>query len=73
MDIYQSEGRGDVDERKAILAEIERQESLLSNARKQIAANDIGPDDFKAIKAHCSKALKLLEHKLETCQVKVIA
>jgi site-specific DNA recombinase len=38
---------------------------MLSNARKQIAANDIEPDDFKAIKADCNKALKLLEDKLE--------
>ena len=67
------ETQGDVDERKAILAEIERQESLLSNVRKQIAENYIGPDDFKVIKADCNKALKLLEHKLENLPSKVIA
>jgi site-specific DNA recombinase len=65
MDIYQSEHRGDLDERKAILAEIERQEGMLSNARKQIASNEIEADDFKAIKADCNKALKLMEDKLE--------
>lgn len=71
LDIYQSEHRGDLDERKKILGEIECQETMLSNARKQIAANEIEADDFKAIKADCNKALKLLEDRLETCQARV--
>jgi len=53
-----------LDERKTLLAEIERQETMLSNARKQIAAGEIDADDFKVIKADCNKALMLLEDKL---------
>jgi site-specific DNA recombinase len=64
MDVFKSEHREDMDERKAILTEIEKQETMLSNSRKQIAAKEIEPDDFKAIKAACNKALKLLEDKL---------
>ncbi len=64
MDQFKSEHRGDLDARKAILAEIELQETMLSNARKQIALKEIEPDDFKAIKTDCNKALKVLEDKL---------
>lgn len=64
LEMFQGDRRYGMDERKAILAEIERQEMMLSNARKQIAANEIEPDDFKAIKADCNKALMLLEDKL---------
>ncbi len=64
LEVFQDDRRDGMDERKAILAEMERQEAMLSNARKQIASNDIEPDDFKAIKADCNKALMLLEDKL---------
>ena len=66
LEVYQSDRRDDLDERKTLLAEIERQETMLSNARKQIAAGEIDADDFKAIKADCNKALILLEDKLSS-------
>ncbi len=64
MDVFQSEHRVGLDDRKAIADQIEQQEKILSNARKRFMTEEIDAEDFKAIKAECNEVLRILEAKL---------
>lgn len=64
LDVYRSEQKNGTDDRKEIAEQIEEQESMLSNARKRFMTEEIDTDDFRAIKAGCSEALRVLEAKL---------
>jgi hypothetical protein len=44
--------------------QIEGQEKVLSNARKQFRMEDIDADDFKAVKSGCTGSLRILEAKV---------
>ncbi|MBD1364654.1 recombinase family protein [Mucilaginibacter sp. ZT4R22] len=64
MDIFQSQNRTGLDERKHLAGKIDEQEKILSNARKRYMTDEIDADDFKAIKLECNEALRILEAKL---------
>lgn len=64
MDVFQSDHRTGLGDRKAIAYQIELQEKILSNARKRFMTEEIDADDFKAIKSECNEALRMLEAKL---------
>jgi site-specific DNA recombinase len=64
MDVFQSENRFGLDERRAIADQIEAQEKMLSNARKRFMTEEIDAEDFKAIKSDCTDELRKLEAKL---------
>jgi site-specific DNA recombinase len=64
MDVFQSEQREGLDDRKAIAQQIDHQEKILSNARKRFMTEEIDGEDFKAIKAECNEDLRKVEEKL---------
>ena len=64
MDVFRSENRTGLDERKALAGKIEEQEKMLSNARKRYMTDEIDAEDFKAVKTGCNEELRKLEAKL---------
>ena len=64
MDVFQSQRREGLDDRKGLADQIDEQEKMLSNARKRFMTEEIDAVDFKAIKFECTEALKRLEAKL---------
>jgi site-specific DNA recombinase len=64
MDVFQSENRFGLDERRTVADQIEAQERMLSNARKRVMTEEIDAADFKAIKTECTEELRKLEAKL---------
>lgn len=64
LDVYSTEQKSGADGRKELAEQIEEQERMLSNARKRFMMEEIDAEDFKAIKAECSEALRVLEAKL---------
>ncbi|TFF38591.1 recombinase family protein [Mucilaginibacter psychrotolerans] len=64
LDVFKSEHRDGLDERKVIADQMEEQEKMLSNARKRFMLEEIDAEDFKIIKSECNDALRMLEAKL---------
>lgn len=69
-DVFASEGKQQVDERKDIIKKIEQQENLLSVARRKLLMDEIDSDDFKQIKKDCKENLSRLEARLLDLPVK---
>jgi DNA invertase Pin-like site-specific DNA recombinase len=64
IDEFQSENHNGLSQRKELAEQIERQEKVLSMARKRFMTEEIDATDFKAIKSECAEELKRLEAKL---------
>jgi site-specific DNA recombinase len=71
MDVYRTEQKDGSDGRKLLAEQIEEQERMLSNARRNFMLEEIDGEDFKAIKAECNETLRLLEAKLADMPNKV--
>jgi site-specific DNA recombinase len=70
LDAYRSSNGEELDERKTISKLIEEQETILSNARRKYAKEEMEADDFKVLKAECLLELRKLENKLEEIPAK---
>jgi site-specific DNA recombinase len=70
LDEFRSSNGEELDERKMIGNLIEEQETMLSNARRKYAREEMDGEDFKLIKADCQTELRKLESKLEEIPAK---
>ena len=61
---YANQTKNRKDEKKAILAEIDKQNAMLTNARKLLMANEIESVDYREMKAECEQTINRLESKL---------
>ena len=73
LDVFQSESRDDLDGRKALAAQIEEQERILSNARTRYMTDEIDGDDFKAVKMECNEALRNWKPGWPICRTRQVA
>ncbi|TKC04465.1 recombinase family protein [Pedobacter frigoris] len=68
--VYKSRTLNDFNDKKLILADIEKQNVKMSRARTLLLDGDIEPSDFKAIKADCEALISRLEARMGNLQDK---
>lgn len=66
LDVYKNQNKGKKDEKKAILQELNEQNSRLAKARELLLTETIDAEDYKAIKHECERKTTLLEAKLSS-------
>ncbi|WP_243837281.1 hypothetical protein [Mucilaginibacter gilvus] len=64
IDVFKSEREGGSNERLLLADQIDKQEKILSNARRRFMMEEIDAEDFKAIKTESTATLRVLEAKL---------